>query len=611
MDLLGLASGKAMGESAASSSMSSTSTPAPGPAAAASSSASASTAGTDAPVAYGRIDAENEDNLELIRSVAEHGVLGRAKLLRPSPVQLQPSAQRRDDATMQDAADSGYSQHADDDDQIQSGHHLSNSSKPPPLLATPPEIIDTILSHLSAYDLASVSATCHALRRHALSDLLWQPLVQQNVPTVQVTSAGACKSYRELYAAHDRLWFLPKYKIWFCDRDLTGKLILVRYDPRRSCIEGYQMVAVSNQSTFENWSADQDVIIHGFEPVVRLHLDKPVLQFRVRDRQEDGGFSKRPGANRFADEMPMALDERLGGMFSNFLLTKPLTAEEADQRAELGYPYGNIWPSPVIPANHYVSGAQARRGIAALAARDRPRSRSQVSDQTFCIRQWMELTGTPSPLRFMGQGGLAGALQALVEEIVEEEAAGAGAGGLGVHIGEELITYSTLDPALYTPTREKPWRGIWVGDYSAHGCEFLLIHQPDDPPATDAELGIFRDENDSDEVWEQKRLDARVYRGRLEGIKLTGDPNIPRGEYTFVANDLGPDGYVQTATDAQFSGARIVKSEGHIAATGFLRDKFIESQLILISPNRLAQHWVGFGHISFLERVNIDQLLVP
>lgn len=347
----------------------------------------------------------------------------------------------------------------------------------------------------------------------------------------------------------------------------------MRYDPRRSCIEGYQLVAVSHQSTFEHWSADHDVIIHGFEPVVKLHLDKPVLQFRVRDRQEDGGFSKRPGANRFADELPMALDERLAGMFSNFLLTRPLDSEEADQRVDLGYPYGNMWPSPVIPANHYVSGAPSGRGIAALTPRDRPLTRSQVSDQTFRIRQWMELTNTPSPLRFMGQGALAGALQALVEEILEEGAAGAGAGSLGVHIGEELITYSTLDPALYTPTPEKPWRGIWVGDYSAHGCEFLLIHQPDDPPATDAELGVFRDEHDSDETWEQKRLDARVHRGRLEGIKLTGDPNIPRGEYTFVANDLGPDGCVGTATDAQFSGARVVKSEGHIAATGFSRGK--------------------------------------
>lgn len=227
----------------------------------------------------------------------------------------------------------------------------------------------------------------------------------------------------------------------------------------------------------------------------------------------------------------------------------------------------------------------------------------------------------------MGQGGLAGALQVLAEEILEEAATGAGAGSLGVHIGEKLITYSTLDPTLYTPTPEKPWRGIWVGYYGAHGCEFLLIHQPDDLPATDAELGVFRDELDSDETWEQKRLDARVCRGRLEGIKLTGDPNILRGEYTFMVNDLGPNSCVRTATDAQFSGARVVKSEGHITATGFSRgkqkstlnnqlvsvqvnkmvaDKFIKSQLILISPNRLAQHWVRFKHISFLERVNID-----
>jgi hypothetical protein len=419
------------------------------------------------------------------------------------------------------------------------------------------------------------------LREHAFSDLLWQPLVQQNVPGVPVVTSGPCASYRELYAAHDRLWFLPKYKIWFCDRDLTGKLIVVRYDTRRGCIEAYQLVAFSSQSTFEHWSADHDVIIHGFAPVVKLHLDKPVLQFRVQDRQEDGGFSKRPGANRFADEMPMALDERLGGMFSNFLLARPLDSEETDRRLELGYPYGTMWPSPVVPANHYVAGALSGRGAAALSPQDRPQCRSQVSDQTFRIRQWMELTGTPSPLRFLGQGGLAGALQALADDLREEDAAGAGAGvgagagagTLGMHIGEEFITYSTLDPALYTPTPERPWRGIWVGDYSAHGCEFLLLHQPDDPPATDAELGIFRDEHDSDEAWEQKRLDARVYRGRLEAIKLTGDPNIPRGEYTFVANDLGPDGFVETATDAQFAGARIVKSQGHIAATGFLDGK--------------------------------------
>ncbi len=44
-------------------------------------------------------------------------------------------------------------------------------------------------------------------------------------------------------------------------------------------------------------------------------------------------------------------------------------------------------------------------------------------------------------------------------------------------------------------------------------------------------------------------------------------------------------------------------------ANEIFTDKFIESQLILLSPNRLAQYWVGFGHISFFERVHIDELI--
>lgn len=42
-----------------------------------------------------------------------------------------------------------------------------------------------------------------------------------------------------------------------------------------------------------------------------------------------------------------------------------------------------------------------------------------------------------------------------------------------------------------------------------------------------------------------------------------------------------------------------------------LTDKYIESQLLLISTDRLAQYWVGFGHISFFERVHIDDFVVP
>jgi len=32
------------------------------------------------------------------------------------------------------------------------------------------------------------------------------------------------------------------------------------------------------------------------------------------------------------------------------------------------------------------------------------------------------------------------------------------------------------------------------------------------------------------------------------------------------------------------------------------------SQLIMISHDRLAQYWEAYGHVSFYERVNIDEL---
>lgn len=434
-----------------------------------------------------------------------------------------------------------------------------------PLFSLPSELIHGILTYLSAYDLLAVSASCWTLRKHALVEGHWHRLVQMNIPGVWLTSPSPCASFRELYAKHDRVWFLPKYKIWFCDRDLMGRLIVVRYDPRRGCIEGYQLLAVSSGNSFEHWPADDKVVIHGFEPKINLHLDKAILQFHVQEEEANEAFKSRPGANRFADEMPMALDERMRGMYSNFQLTRPLTSADADERLAGDYPYDRVWPPPAIPARHHVSGARSGQGLVSLNQDDKPRSRSQTSDQTFRIRQWMELAGSPVPPHYMRPQGVPG--MPTVESMLDNDAP------VSVHIGEETVTYSTLDPVLYTPTPNKPWRGIWVGDYGGHGCEFLLINQPDDPPATDEELGLSRNDYETDKEWAERQHLGRVHRGRLEAIKLTGDPNIPRGEYTFVVEDLGVNGCVGIATDTVFAGARVVKSKGHIAGTGFLRGK--------------------------------------
>ena len=102
---------------------------------------------------------------------------------------------------------------------------------------------------------------------------------------------------------------------------------------------------------------------------------------------------------------------------------------------------------------------------------------------------------------------------------------------------------------------------------------------------------------------------------------------MPRGEHTFVADDIGAAGFIRVAQEAPFQGARVVKCRGHVAARGFREgelpstlyktpityiessDEFVPSQLLMISHDKLAQYWLPFGHISFYERVNIDQLL--
>jgi hypothetical protein len=148
-------------------------------------------------------------------------------------------------------------------------------------------------------------------------------------------------------------------------------------------------------------------------------------------------------------------------------------------------------------------------------------------------------------------------------------------------LGEEVATYSTLDPAQYTPTPTRPFRGIFVGDYGGHGCEVVWINQPDD----DAPLNVEREEGESDEDYAARQLTAAVYRGRLEAIKLTGDANVPRGEHTFVVDDLGEAGFVREETKDPFAGARVVKSRAHIANNGFQDGEF---GCLAFSPNILS-----------------------
>lgn len=385
----------------------------------------------------------------------------------------------------------------------------SDSSSSPTLLELPPEVLSQIVSYVcsSLSNISILKYTCKALYVHTQEESNWQHLIQSSVP-FPLTTSHPLPTFQELYKSHSTHWFLPKYKLWFCDYFLTGKLMLVRYKPSTGYITGHRLVAERPSPTYHIWASELNVLVHSFNPKVRLHPDQPLLNLppTILTTHID-----------LTQEFPMPIEDRnMAGIFSNFMLTRPVPA----------LPGMRLWPPEHIPSAQRVRNISQEffRGVG-----HKPTKRYEICETSFRIRRWMEML----PAR-------------------QEPP--------GVHLGEEMYTYSTLDPALYTPTPTKPFRGIWVGDYSGHGCEFLLMHQPDSPIPV-----VEQREDETVDEFGQRKANAQIYNGSIHAIKLTGDPNIPRGEFTFICDDIGEGGYVRTANDAPFEGARIVNSKGHIA----------------------------------------------
>lgn len=325
---------------------------------------------------------------------------------------------------------------------------------------------------------------------------------------------------------------------------MFGLVLIARYNSFNNHIEGYRLLAQNLDPHYEVWEQYPNVIIHTFNPIVSLHLENPLLDIRP------GLYQKRHRHGK-AWETAMLTDGPIGSSIS-------LCPEESQSSNTA------IWPPLVLPSSQRVS----------LSSEVPPGPRCEISDCAFKVRSWFN-PGFFSHTHWS-----------------QEQ--------------EEVMTFGTIAEESYTPTKQKPWQGIWVGDYEGHGCEFLVILQkgvdrqsriPDSRlPPQSASAGISfagpNPENTSDNTlssmvspitenveynesatFEEDYLLADAADGscvgRLEAIKLTGDFNVPRGEYTWIAEDIGPKGLLRTADEQIFNGARVVRSLGHIASVGF------------------------------------------
>ncbi|KAK2749903.1 hypothetical protein FQN57_005320 [Myotisia sp. PD_48] len=451
----------------------------------------------------------------------------------------------------------------------------------PSLLSLPVELVYQIISYLSCVETVSLSSTCHVLYDLANDDQVWSRLVNANLPT-PLTNPSPFSNFKSLYTAHHPLWFLVRNKIWFSDVENSGKLILARYDPGRGCIEAYRLVARQSFRQFTRWEKNPNVLIASFEPRVSLWLDDPVMKlemFTPSDTQ-----LKRPWDGEI--RMPMTLESQNVYSMLNLIKnarvaadaiqnedddSKLIRAVQQEMQSWINSSQKPLWPPAHFPSDERVistSGTDFNTFDHICEAPDRL---DDICQSAFRIRRWLQFGGR-----------------------LPNYEIGAFTDGLS--------TYATIRPELYTPTPEKPYQGIWVGDYSGHGPEFLIFLQRDEPRIAPGTTPATASPTDS-------QSQTTSLRGPLEAIKLTGDPNIPRGEISFIAEDLGPRGLIRTADEEPFRGARVVRSKGHVASLNFRDDKFIDSELILISHDLVAHYWCMLGHVAYFRRVDIDQAL--
>lgn len=500
-----------------------------------------------------------------------------------------------------------------------------------PLLALPAELVYHILSYLSPLDLARVACTCRRLQTQSYDDRIWQVLISENLPE-PVTEATPLKNFRDLYITHHPHWFLPRHRIWFADTEPNGKLLVARYDQRRGCIEAYAVTAVRGALGIELWEKDEDVVIHSFNPRVSLDLNQPVLKLDVGDLRTHDQANTYPSdsahapPSRYSKETLMETFAE-AGLYGSFMLTRSLPPDAIG-------PTTAVWPPLRLPALARVRN-DSMDGYSSVG--HRPSTLDEVSQYNFRLRKWVEYTGrrsSPRIMSFTSPNGLSAAMGLGGNYFAGMNAIG---GGMSVRMPEDITTYATLPRECYTPTKEKPWQGIWCGDYSGHGCEFLVVLQPDKQDevplpsgmnwlrgwfngesrrgsnSTEASFASAREELEPAEASavqaetdyvdgttedaggrQTARGDMTDYKdvptGRLEAVKLTGDPNIPRAEYTFVAPDIGHGGFVRVADEELFKGARVVRSAGHIAHRGFRDGRLSQLEVSLLSiPLTISQ----------------------
>ncbi|KAF8463134.1 hypothetical protein BDZ91DRAFT_784204 [Kalaharituber pfeilii] len=537
----------------------------------------------------------------------------------------------------------------------------------------PNELLRQILSYLGPDSLSSLAQTCTLFATLTLDDTLWKAFVAH----LKLSSPTPYSSFRELYISLRPHLYLAPY-IWFSTKRFNGSLYVFRYNPKSGSIEGVPLIGVhgstGHNGVFGNegeviWDDLRSMSIATFRRPKIMCVDNDAKVRIVCDSKKyydkgsglmmdkatgkewrtlDGGVSSLGRIRKASPEQqtkPADIKENLqstiqshpegynaagfGGHFvapnvAGFQL-EPTIHDDYDR---------SLWPPPVMPSREHVRiPILSATYMDAEFGEERP-----ARADPHPIFDWEGMSAESLPSSFPRSDNRAIPLQdatdfyeappARLDEIFSRDhifiyksfehvafttrPSSSGA-TLEMRTGE---LYSKVLPALYTrrstprhfPKIDLDLSGIWLGDYYTHGPEFLLFHHPN-------------------------RQNCR-----LEVLKLTGDVNVPRGEFTFIIPNLTiedryrdgtedtiatPSSFLRFARpvidpDAWLS-KPVFSGRGQLAHQGFRRRTWNEIELVVLDPGDRPEKnlgevsiiWRTLHHASRARKLDLNKILYP
>ncbi|CDO55394.1 conserved hypothetical protein [Geotrichum candidum] len=386
------------------------------------------------------------------------------------------------------------------------------------LLTFPVELVERVFGYLDGADLISLATTCTELKKIILdSDAVWKRLVKRDFGTkIYEPYTSAFELYSSLYAFR---WL--NSSIWFGDNVQFGSLLVSRYNPKTGTICLHKLLSILPPST--NGQRRR-----GERNRPSTFSDNPYVSLNNRHAKAKlfGPYVELGATTKYDKTSGMWTYPRNGGAIMGIMRVAALLPSRINRSM-------SVWPPFTITAVDRTRNTSTNH----FSGHFTPGSTTPSSD-LFRLKRFPSFGVLTSPL-------------------VTE-------------------TFSRISPELLTPTPEFPWRGIWLADYSTHGPEFLLFHQP--------------------------------VKTRLEAIKLTGDVCVPRGEYSFIVENLN---HALPITYTEWPNSLVCESKGQVSQINFTNPEYIEAQTILIDHNEIAQYWISMDYIMYLRRIDINELDEP